>query len=142
MKIFFDTSSLFKLYHKEKETEELMEFISTNAIRKIYLADITRVEFSSVVWKKCRMSEISETIAEYLIGKFDGDCSKFTFVRETSALKTEAKKLIAKYWKDGLRTLDSIQLASALSVKEEIKYFFTSDKLLYSIANKEGVTAK
>jgi len=46
MKVFFDTSSLFKLYHNESGTQELMDFLNTNSIEEIYLAEIAKVEFS------------------------------------------------------------------------------------------------
>jgi len=57
-------------------------------------------------------------------------------------LKILAKTLIGKYWKNGLRTLDSIQLASALNIKEDIDIFLTSDKLLADIAIHEGMNVK
>jgi uncharacterized protein len=63
MKVFFDTSSLFKLYHKEDGTDELMSLFTNIGIEVIYLAEITKVEFSSAVWKKCRKNEIDENSA-------------------------------------------------------------------------------
>jgi len=139
MNLFFDTSSLFKLYHKENGTEELMDFFSTNTINSIYLAEITKIEFSSAVWKKCRKREIDEKIATIFIEKFDHDSRKFRFIPESNELRKYAKALIGKHWKIGLRTLDSIQLASALIQKSEIDLFFTSDNLLSEIAVREGL---
>jgi len=52
MNVFFDTSSLFKLYHREIGTEELMRLFDEVGIEVIYLAEITKIEFSSAVWKK------------------------------------------------------------------------------------------
>ncbi len=52
MKIFLDTSSLFKLYHREADTAELEDTLSKFAITSIYLSEITKVEFTSTVWKK------------------------------------------------------------------------------------------
>lgn len=72
MNVFFDTSSLFKLYHRESGTEELN----------------------------------------------------------------------GKHWRMGLRTLDSIQLASALKVKNQIELLLTSDNLLPEISQIEGLTTK
>ncbi len=76
MNVFFDTSSLFKLYHKESGTEKLMDFFNNNQIDSLYLAEITQIEFSSAVWKIClqklpqqkdctqnRSSKTSENIA-------------------------------------------------------------------------------
>lgn len=139
MNIFFDTSSLFKLYHKESGTVELMEFFRNNVIHAVYLAEITKIEFSSVVWKKCRKREIDEKIAKILIEKFDNDSSNFTFVNESYQLRTFAKELIEKHWQKGLRTLDSIQLASVLSIKQNVEVFFTSDLILSEIAVLEGL---
>jgi predicted nucleic acid-binding protein len=81
MNVFIDTSSVFKLYHRESGTEELMSLFN-------------------------------------------------------------AKGLIGKHWRKGLRTLDSIQLASALKVKNQIELFLTSDNLLSEIALIEGLNIK
>lgn len=139
MKIFFDTSSLFKLYHHEIGTEKLMELFAKPGIEVIYLAEITKIEFSSVVWKKCRKNEIDENTAIQLVDKFDSDSVKFTFVSEGFLLRQQAKLLIGKHWHKGLRTLDSIQLASALKVKSQIGLFLTADKLLLEISQMEGL---
>ena len=60
MKIFLDTSSLFKLYHREADTVELERNLSAITITSIYLSEITKVEFTSTVWKKVRTKEITE----------------------------------------------------------------------------------
>ncbi|WPP53000.1 type II toxin-antitoxin system VapC family toxin [Catalinimonas niigatensis] len=142
MNVFFDTSSLFKLYHKESGTEELMDFFNNNQINALFLAEITRIEFASVVWKKCRKRDIDETLSKKLIDKFEFDSNKYSYVTDTPDLKSLAGKLIAKHWKEGLRTLDSIQLASALIVKEDIEFFFSADHLLLELAQTEGLTIR
>lgn len=60
MKIFLDTSSLFKLYHKETGTTELEELFLTAKITTIYLSEIAKIEFASTLWKKVRTKEISD----------------------------------------------------------------------------------
>jgi predicted nucleic acid-binding protein len=142
MNVFFDTSSLFKLYHREGGTEELMNLFNEVGFETIYLAEITRVEFSSVVWKKCRKNEIEENQAIQMIQKFDRDSVKFNYVPEGQLLRQTAKGLIGKYWKKGLRTLDSIQLASALKVQRRIGLLLTSDKLLSEVSKLEGFLVK
>ncbi len=48
--------------------------------------------------------------------------------------------LLSQYGIKGLRTLDAIQLSSALSLKENKDMaFFTHDKLLQSIFEQEGL---
>ena len=142
MKIFLDTSSLFKLYHKESGTEELMDFFNKNVIEAIFLAELTEIELSSVIWKKCRKKEIDETIALKLIEAFEKDSENFNFVSESDEIRKLAKKMIRKYWKEGLRTLDSIQLASVLIIRDKIDFFFTADNLLAEIARFEKLKVK
>jgi predicted nucleic acid-binding protein len=92
--------------------------------------------------KKCRKNEISEQAANQLIEKFDIDSVKFNYVPEDQMLRQQAKLLIGKHWEKGLRTLDSIQLASALMVKNKIELFLTADKLLLEIAQSEGLISR
>lgn len=142
MNLFFDTSSLFKLYHHEEGTNELIGFFKSNSIDSIYISEITGIEFSSAVWKKCRKQEISENIAQILIEKFEIDSANYQFVNQNDKIIKLSKNLIAKHWKTGLRTLDSIQLASVLIVKKDIDYFFTSDMILSEVATIEGLKVK
>ena len=142
MKIFLDTSSLFKLYHKESGTQELMDFFNKNTIEGIFLAELTEIEFSSVIWKKCRKKEIDEKVALTLIEAFEKDSENFNIVSETNEIRKLAKKLIRKYWKEGLRTLESIQLASVLMIRDKVDFFFTSDNLLAEIARLEKIKVK
>lgn len=142
MNLFFDTSSLFKLYHREDGTDELLELFDKVGVEILYLAEITRIEFSSVVWKKCRKNEIDESVALLLVQKFEKDAEKFTFVTEDYFIRNSAQELIGAHWRIGLRTLDAIQLASALHIKDRIDLFLTSDNLLSQIAKREGFSTK
>jgi hypothetical protein len=49
MIIFLDTSSLFKLYHREADTAELELIFSTGKITNIYLSEISKIEFTSTI---------------------------------------------------------------------------------------------
>jgi len=130
MKIFLDTSSLFKLYHKESGTEDLIRFFENNKIDNVYLSEITKIEFDSTVWKKFRMKEIGLDKVKIMIEKFKNDCTKYSFISDNNALRAKAKNLISIYGYDGLRTLDSLQLASALDTRKFCDSYFTSDHLL------------
>ena len=142
MNVFFDTSSLFKLYHREEGTDELLELFDKVGVEILYLTEITRIEFSSVVWKKCRKNEIDERVALLLLQKFEKDTEKFTFVTEDYLIRNSAQELIGAHWRIGLRTLDAIQLASSLHIKDRIDLFLTSDNLLSQIAKIEGFSTK
>lgn len=139
MNVFFDTSSLFKLYQKEDGTDFILKLFETNNIRTIYLAEIALIEFNSVVWRKCKMSEISQEQAEILISKFEMDTANYTIISFNEVIRSRARNLISKHWKSGLRTLDSIQLSSVLDVKGNLDYFVCSDKILNQISILEGI---
>jgi uncharacterized protein len=139
MKIFLDTSSLFKLYHIEDGTDQLMDLFKNNSIETIYLADITKIEFDSVIWKKFRKQEIGDTKVNTIIQNFEKDSSRFVFIKDNSKLRKFAKGLISKYGREGLRTLDFIQLSSAITVKNSSDLFITSDKLLQKLFDYEGL---
>ncbi|HEV2830375.1 MAG TPA: hypothetical protein VGW31_00220 [Hanamia sp.] len=70
---------------------------------------------------------------------FDNDLRKYIIVPVESNIFEKAKQLIFTYGVTGLRTLDSIQLASAIEVKSQIDKYFTSDKLLNLLFEKENL---
>ncbi len=142
MKIFIDTSSLIKLYHYEVDTDRIDALLRENPISEIYLSELAKVEFFSAIWKKVRTKDLSEIHAIYLINAFKTDFSKFSFIKVQKDLIENATKLIVQYGKLGLRTLDSIQLASILSVKEHVSFVLTSDILLKNIVERENIYTK
>jgi predicted nucleic acid-binding protein len=142
MKIFLDTSSLFKLYHIEEGTAEIMDLIKNNSIEAIYLSEITKIEFDSVLWKKFRKQEINEITVLKIIQNFEKDSNRFAFIKDNSKLRKLAKGLISKYGKDGLRTLDSIQLSSAITIKDSCDLFITADTLLQKLFDFERLKIK
>lgn len=130
MKIYIDTSTLFKLYHEETGSKEIDDLFENNTIKKIYISEIAKIEFVSTVWKKIRMNEINETNGYAIIALFKYDLAKFTVIKIDVEILELAEHLFSKFGMAGLRTLDSIQLASAISVKEHIQKFVCADKLL------------
>ena len=124
MKIFLDTSSLFKLYHKETGTAELEEIFSAEEITTIYLSEIAKIEFTSTVWKKVRTKEISELEAQTTLELFEADFAKYSFIVTDSIIIEQARILATKYGTQGLRTLDSIQLSTAISLSQRADVFF------------------
>jgi uncharacterized protein len=142
MNLFFDTSSLVKLYHFEEGTKEINSFLLANKLNSLIIAELTIVEFVSTVWKKFNRAEIDEFQVDFLLNKFEKDIPKFELVPDTIDLKILAKDLIKKYCNEGLRSLDAIQLASILSVRQKVDYFFTSDKVLINIAHLEKINVR
>ena len=139
MKIFLDTSSLFKLYHQETGTAELEHVFAEEKITHIFLSEISKVEFASTVWKKVRTKDISESQARTTLKLFENDFEKYNFVATDSLILEQSRKLTSKYGIEGLRTLDSIQLASCLSLTKQVELFLTADKLLKPLLEAEGL---
>ncbi len=142
MIIYLDTSSLFKLYHYEQGTEELDELFIKKNIKKIILSEITKVEFNSTVWKKIRMKEIELIQGVKLIKLFNSDYDNYTFIEINDEIINLSLEMLNRYGEFGLRTLDSIQLATADKYKNKIDIGKTSDKILEDLFHKIGIETK
>ncbi len=142
MKIFLDTSSLFKLYHQEAGTAELEKLFATINITTVYLSEIAKIEFSSSVWKKVSTKEITEVAAQTTLALFEIDFVKYTFVAPDSIVIEQARILIAKYGMQGLRALDAIQLSTGVLLFQQADLFFTADNLLKSFFVAEGLATE
>ena len=139
MKIFLDTSSLVKLYHKEADTDELENLLSSITINTFFLSEISKIEFASTVWKKVRTNEITELEAQTTLGLFESDFEKFVFIPVDSIIIEHARNLISTYGTKGLRTLDGIQLSTSVYLSKQAQLFITSDNLLKSFLEAEGL---
>jgi uncharacterized protein len=139
MKIFLDTSSLVKLYHREADTAELENILSSITINTFFLSEISKIEFTSTVWKKVRTNEITELEAQTTLGLFESDFEKFVFIPVDSIIIEQARNLTSKYGTKGLRTLDGIQLSTSVYLSKQAQLFITSDKLLKSFLEEEGL---
>jgi predicted nucleic acid-binding protein len=139
MKIFLDTSSLVKLYHRETDTAELENLLSSIIINTFFLSEISKIEFASTVCKKVRTNEITELEALTTLELFESDFEKFVFIPLDSIIIEQARNLTSKYGKQGLRTLDGIQLSTSVYLAKQAQLFITSDKLLKSFLEAEGL---
>jgi uncharacterized protein len=137
--IFFDTSTLVKLYHKEGDTKKYLDFLTKNPDYEIYLSELALVEIYSAIMKKVRIKHLSLTQAEHFLAVIDDDVKDFHFVQINVPLLNIAQKLVVKYGVQGLRSLDAIQLASAISIKSNLDVALTGDILLKQLLSKEGL---
>lgn len=142
MRIFLDTSSLFKLYHREAGTDELESLFSIFKITNIFLSEISKVEFVSTIWKKVRTQEITQTQAITTIKLFEEDFEKYTFIATNTIIIEQARILVSKYGKQGLRTLDGIQLATCTALSQQVEVFFSADKLLKTLLEAEELNTE
>lgn len=139
MKIFLDTSALFKLYHQEAGTVQLEAVFTQANITHVFLSEIAKVEFASAIWKKVRTKEISEQQARTTLQLFEEDFRNYSFIVTDSLILEEARMLMTKYGTQGLRTLDSIQLSTCCMLSGQVDVFFTADALLQTLLEAEGL---
>lgn len=137
MKAFLDTSSLLKLYHFETGSKALQK--SLQGVNEIILSEIAILEFRSAIWKKIRICELDKEVANRVISCFQNDYVNFQWIKLQYDIINAASDLLMKYGDKGLRSLDSLQLASAITLKDENCIFFTADKLLESFFKKENL---
>ena len=134
MTLFFDTSALIKRYvieKKKKKVDELMDKADT-----IIVSVITEIEAYSTFKRLLIEKAISDTDYKTLLNEFDIDYPYFTHIIFDNLITSNAKLLIDKYQ---LKTLDSIQLGTALLLKDEIDYFIVCDSKLVKAGKKEGL---
>ena len=142
MNIFLDTSTLFKLYHREADTLLIEQIFTQVTVTNVYLSEITKVEFSSSIWKKVRTKEITVEQAEITLELFESDFAKYNFETTDSLILEQARNLTTKYGMEGLRTLDSIQLSTCITLAKQVDAFYTADILLKTLIEKEGLPTK
>ncbi len=115
------------------------KFEHTLRITNVFLSEITKIEFASTIWKKVRTGEITPEQASVTLQLFTNDFEKYAFISTDSLVLEQARNLISKYGTHGLRTLDSIQLATAVLLAHQADLFLTADKLLKSFMQSEGL---
>ena len=117
MKVFLDTSSLVRLYHQEADTIIIENVFKDFDVKVVYLSELSKIEFISTIWKKVRMQQIDEPDAKKMTDLFDSVSPRYTFIPTENIIK-QARNLIVLYGIQGLRTLDSLQLSTAVYFKK------------------------
>ena len=117
-RFFFDTSALIKLYHEETGTNKLDSLIeSENPV--IVISDLTIIEMISALAKKVRMKVIVKDTFIEVVSDFENDLAFYDVIETDKTIKTKAVSLIKSIGGEiSLKTLDALQLASALVVSE------------------------
>ena len=141
MSVFLDTSVLLKLYLPE--TDSVADEARIDQMGGLtFVAALSRVEFASAALKKVRVGTISLADAQFAIQNFVHDRGLYQWVALTEELSAAAEQLINRHHLAGLRTLDALQLAAALTVKSEAQLFLTADARLAAIFAQEGLPVR
>lgn len=140
MNLFLDTSAVIKLYHEEEGSESLIDLITEFDEDVILtISDVCKIEFHSAFLRRVRTKEIEREIVEQVFQYFEQDLSFYHIIEVNDSVKQFAIDLLNNFaWNQGLKTLDSIQLASALISHQwvPVDYFVSADQKLLKIAKK------
>jgi predicted nucleic acid-binding protein len=109
---FWDTSALAKRYLPEPGSA----WVSRQALAEIVIARLTVVEMASTFRRRAREGQIDERQRDALYARFVNESAGFTVIElSADVLATAAELLLQRAQAPSLRTLDAIQLASALA---------------------------
>ena len=133
MNYFFDTSALIKRYIQEKETEAVRRIFAEST--EIYVSDITELETTSSFRRLLTEGKITPEQFESLLYESEEDFNDFITIPFSLEIAKMAKELIKKHQ---LKTLDSIQLASYLSIDFKNITIVVYDEKLFNSALKES----
>lgn len=138
MKLFFDTSALVKYFHDEDGTEYVSGMIEAKD-NDVWLSELARLEFLSVVYRRLRNREITETQASLAISGFEEEISFLRCEPLTHVTLKEAESLMKEYGKlYGLRTLDALQIAAFSLMAEEAWIFVSADTVMCKLVETMG----
>jgi predicted nucleic acid-binding protein len=139
---FFDSSALIKLYHPELGSRRIAAMFG-EPDRRIIISRLAGVELHSALALKTRTGHLGEGDAAALRIRFLDDVANgaLALVAVGDLHYPAAERLIIRYGdRQGLRTLDALQLAVALEVKDRVglEAFVAADKALCEVATLEG----
>jgi predicted nucleic acid-binding protein len=139
MNLFFDTSALVKLFHKE-EGSEVVTKLMTAQENEVWISELVRIEFFSAVLRRFRNKEIDEMNLSEAISGFEEQLTSFNIEPFGHAVLVEAEILLKKYGRNrGLRTLDALHLGEFRLISESDWFFVASDGNLCEVAQLIGL---
>jgi len=140
---FLDTSALIKRYREEVGSSFLDRLFALPE-KVLRVSDLTMIELHSAAAKKVRVGEMNEQEFKSVLEQFNNDIAfgLLKVVPLTDHHKYTAIALLDKHaLTRALRTLDALQLAVAVDLKEQEKltYFVTADEKFGKIVEEEGI---
>ena len=136
---FFDTSALVKRYYSEKGTDAVDEIIETDQ-NCVVISSLSIIETVSAFRRKHNRGELSKEAMDGLLSSFFQEAlEEFLILPLEESILQFSFELILE---DDLRTLDSLQFSTAISIEPEIEdfRFVCTDSDLVSIAQKRGLS--
>ncbi len=139
--LFFDTSALVKRYADEQGTQTVDRLIETPE-NTIVITSLSVIEIASAFRRKYNRGEISEQKRDGLLSSFFEEATEqFIVIPVDESIFEKAFDVVLN---DDLRTLDSLQLAAALTLptpNPEIT-FVCADETLVDVAEQRGLSTE
>jgi predicted nucleic acid-binding protein len=141
-----DTSALAKRYHLESGSEYMDRIIEQPGSRAL-ISHLSIVELESVLAIKTRTGEIDEQALQLARRRFQADIVRQRLLVAPPIHERDfhgARKLLIQYGvAEGLRTLDALQLAIALDLRQlgQIHVLVAADQRLCRVASMAGCPA-
>ena len=129
MRLFVDTSSLFKKYVNESGSNDFEKLLSKAS--EIAVSPATWIEMNAAIERCLRSGALTPEKAGWLRAEVKKDFTYFFLVVWNENLENKAVQLIHQH---ALKTMDAVQLASGILSDSEI--FVTSDHPLHRAAKK------
>jgi uncharacterized protein len=143
---FLDTSALAKLYHKESGSERMDRILEQTGSRSV-ISHLSIVELESVLAIKMRTGEIDEPALHIARRRFRADLAQQKLLVAPAVQERHfhsALKLLVQHGvSEGLRTLDALQFAIALDLRQQghIAVLVAADQRLCRVASITGCPA-
>lgn len=138
---FADTSAFAKRYIIEAGSQWVIQWIESSAGHTTAITKLAFVEMRSVLTRRVREKFLTQTQANLLWRDFTAHfISEYVVMPIDDSVIQRAEMLIARH---SLRTLDAIQLSSALQTKILLANpltFVSADNNLLKAASAEGLT--
>lgn len=139
--MFIDTSALAKLYHYERGTDVVEQLLSGSEIA--FVSRLAVVEMQSVFSGKVHTGVLTTDDATLPMLRFRGDVrsGRFRVIALRNRHYQRAESLVESHGPLGLRTLDSLQLATILDLVHQglATTLVTADHKLAKVAILEGL---
>ncbi len=123
---YFDTSVLVKRYISESGSQRVRSLLKKY---QVLTSALTPLEATSAFFRRQKQGDLSEHLYHAILSRLRQDCPYWQFLEVSVPVLQGAEEVIAK---TGLRTLDAIHLASALSFHSHTALpirFLTADAL-------------
>lgn len=138
MNLYFDTSALVKYFHNENGTDVVTELIH-NEVNICWILEIAHLELSSAVYRRYRNNEINDEQLATTLSGFKKESLRFNIEPLNNLTVKEALELMNQFGKSyGLKTLDSLHIASFTLIANNDWKMVSSDKVMCTIVKELG----